>query len=579
MNQQYRSFLIDRAAANADSRTVPASLSSEEPYERFGGAEILSHNPAAIDLSRSTGGLPLLFAHDQAQPIGLVENIRLEGGRLTGTLRFGESAKAQEVFKDVQAGILRNMSIGYRVIESETTPTGYLVTKWALYEASVVSVPADPSVGINRSLEGARTMNTADQQTSAATEIRELVRIGRLDPEFADQLIARNVTPQQASVEVLRRMAARSEDQAVTSRADIGPAARRDDPVLRTRAMAEALAFRIAGIEPSDAAREFTGLRVVDMARDLLEARGVSTFRLSPSAILERAMHGASDFPQLLLGTGERVLAAGYQSYSGGIKRVSKPSTARDFRAKSRLHLGEMPRLLKVIEGGEYTHGSTAEAAESYALSTYGRIFAITRQALINDDLGAFGEMAMKFGRAAAEFEASYLVDLLVSNPVMSDTKALFHAGHGNLSATGAAIDLTTLGAAKKAMRLQKGLDGVTPIDATPRFLIVPAALETVALQYLTQTTPAQASQVNPFPGQLELVVDPRLDAKSSTAWYLAADPAIVEGLEHAYLEGQQGPYVEIRQGFEIDAVEIKCRLDFGAGFSDWRGWYRNPGA
>ncbi len=84
---------------------------------------------------------------------------------------------------------------------------------------------------------------------------------------------------------------------------------------------------------------------------------------------------------------------------------------------------------------------------------------------------------------------------------------------------------------------------------------------------------------MNPFANTLELVVDPRLDAKSETAWYLAADPATVDGLEHAYLEGQAGPYVELRNGFEVDAVQIKCRLDFGAGFVDHRGWYRNPGA
>jgi len=198
---------------------------------------------------------------------------------------------------------------------------------------------------------------------------------------------------------------------------------------------------------------------------------------------------------------------------------------------------------------------------------------------LINDDLGAFVAMTGQFGRAAAEFEAQYLVTLLASNPVMADTKALFHTGHGNLAGTGAAISIASLGTAKQAMRLQKGLDGTTPIDATPKHLIVPAALETIALQYLAQTTPNQSSLVNPFAGQLSLIVDPRLDALSATRWYLAADSATVEGLEHAYLQGQEGPYIEQRLGFEVDGVEMKCRLDFGAGFTDYRGWYSNPGA
>ncbi len=502
-----------------------------------------------------------------------MENVRLEGRRLVGLLRFGLSAKAQEVWRDVQTGILRNLSVGYRVIESETTPTGWRVTRWMPHEASVVSVPADPSVGINRSFQGASTME--QQQTTREQDIRDMVRVANLDSGFADDLLARNLSAEEARAAGLSQLAGRSAAAGITGRTQPDPA----DPANRTRAMGEALAWRFAGIAPSDAAREFVGMRIVDMARDLLEARGQRTARMSPSAIIERAMHTTSDFSALLLGTGERILRNGYLSYAAGIKRVSRETAARDFRAKQRLMLGEMPALKKVNEGGEYTQGSAAESAESYALATYGRIFSISRQAMVNDDLGAFAAVAGKFGRAAAELEAGYLVDLLASNPNMSDSVALFHANHGNLAASGGAISVSTLGAAKKAMRLQTGLDGATPIDATPRFLIVPAALETVALQYLAQITPADSTKVNPFANTLELVVDPRLDAKSATAWYMAADPATVDGLEHAYLEGQPGPYAELRNGFEVDAVEIKCRLDFGAGFVDWRGWYRNPGA
>ena len=572
------SLLLDRSAADSQARTVQASLSSDEPIQRCDGTETLIHTPDAIDLTRAADGLPLLFAHDQSQPIGIVDGVRIDGSRLVGMLRFGESAKAGEVFADVQAGILRNVSIGYRVIDSEASATGYLVTKWQLYEASIVSVPADASVGINRSIEGDLPMKLNEVRI-VEIQIREAVVMGGLDPSVADDMIKRNLTIDAARAEVMNKMAARSLAQNVTSRADIAIGSDLADPAVRLRFMGEALACRFAGAAPSDAARNFVGMRVIDMAKELLEARGISTNRMSPSTIIERSMNGSSDFPNLLLATGERTLRAAYLSYAGGIKNASRPTTAVDFRAKHRLKLGEMPQLLKVNEGGEFKRGSTAESDETYSLGTYGRIFAITRQALINDDLGAFVTMTGQFGRAAAEFEAQYLVTLLASNPVMADTKALFHTGHGNLAGTGAAISITSLGTAKQAMRLQKGLDGTTPIDATPKHLIVPAALETIALQYLAQTTPNQSSLVNPFAGQLSLIVDPRLDALSATRWYLAADSATVEGLEHAYLQGQEGPYIEQRLGFEVDGVEMKCRLDFGAGFTDYRGWYSNPGA
>jgi hypothetical protein len=238
------------------------------------------------------------------------------------------------------------------------------------------------------------------------------------------------------------------------------------------------------------------------------------------------------------------------------------------------------PALLKVPEGGEFKYGSMAESKESYSLATYGRIFGISRQALVNDDLGAFVDMALRFGRAAAEFECQNLVDLLVSNPTMGDTVALFHtATHGNLAGAGGAISVTTLGAGKEAMRLQKDLDKKTVIDVTPKFLVVPAKQETLAQQYLSTLQANQASSVNPFAGNLELVVEPRLDANSGTAWYLAADPAIFDTIEYSYLEGEEGVQLDVRVGFNIDGVEFKARLDFGAGVLDFRGLYKNPGA
>ncbi|GAB1393339.1 hypothetical protein MASR1M60_15020 [Rhodocyclaceae bacterium] len=575
---RYRFLELDRAKANTQSRTVPASLSSEEPVDRFGSAEVLSHDNEAIDLSRAAQGLPLLFSHDKTQPIGIVEGVHIENRRLVGTLRFGNSAKAAEVFRDVQDGILRNVSIGYRVIESEQTPTGWKVTKWGPHEASVVSIPADPSVGINRSFEKENTMQQQTQTQEA--DIRELVRIAGFETNIADDLVTRNLSLVDARHEIITHLAKRSDDQGVSSRVAKGVDEQgHANPEFRARAMSEALAYRFGGIEPSDAAREFTGMRITDMAKDLLELRGITTRGLSVSQILERSLHTTSDFPNLLLGTGERILRNGYQSYSGGLKRAARETSARDFRAKQALMLSEAPALLKVNEGGEFKRGSMTEAKESYSLETFGRIFSISRQAMVNDDLQAFAEMTGKYGRASAEFEAGYLVDLLASNPTMSDSVALFHADHGNLAGTGTVISVTSLGAATKAMRLQKGLDDTTPIDATPKFLIVPAALEMVALQYLAQVTPDTSANVNPYAGKLELIVDPRLDAKSATAWYLASDPAALAGLEYAYLEGQRGPYVEVRNGFDIDAVEIKARLDFGAGFLDWRGWYKNAGA
>lgn len=151
-----RVLTLNRAAANPAERTVPASLSSETPVLRWYGREILVHSREAVNLERASDGLPMLFQHHADQPIGIVENVRLDNGQLRGQLRFSNNPKAQEIFDDVRGGFLRNLSIGYSVDRFEETADSddVRVTGWTLLEASVVTVPADASVGINRSLPG-----------------------------------------------------------------------------------------------------------------------------------------------------------------------------------------------------------------------------------------------------------------------------------------------------------------------------------------------------------------------------------------------------------------------------------------
>ena len=194
---------------------------------------------------------------------------------------------------------------------------------------------------------------------------------------------------------------------------------------------------------------------------------------------------------------------------------------------------------------------------------------------IINDDLGAFSDISSRFGAGAASFEATQLVALLEANGVMGDGQPLFHASHGNLAASGGALAEDTLSAARVAMRKQTGLSGDL-IDVTPQFLIVPPDLETTAEKLLSTVQATRAEDVNPFT-RLTLIVEPRLS--SATRWFVAASPTTIDGLEYAYLEGAPGPQIETRQGFDVDGLEIKVRLDFGAGFVDWRGFYRNDGA
>jgi hypothetical protein len=277
--------------------------------------------------------------------------------------------------------------------------------------------------------------------------------------------------------------------------------------------MAEALACRYSGKAPSDPAREFMGAPVSELARECLQAAGIRIPR-QPSEIIRLAAMQTADFPGLLTGTGQRLLLDAYAAATPAIKLVARRSTVTDFRTKYILRLGEAPSLLKITEANpEIQHGLRAEVKESYRAYTYARIFPITREALINDDLSAFADFVRAFGIAAATLEGTLLSDLLVSNPTMSDTYALFATEHSNLnSGAGSAFGTSGLSAARKGMRLQTGIDGTTVLDIPPAFVVGPAALETSIESVLTAITyPATPTDANVFLNRLKPVIVPYL--------------------------------------------------------------------
>jgi hypothetical protein len=236
----------------------------------------------------------------------------------------------------------------------------------------------------------------------------------------------------------------------------------------------------------------------------------------------------------------------------------------------SRVALSEAPSLSKVVEGGEYKYGTFSEGSEKYRLFTYGKVVGITRETIINDDLDAFSRIPTLFGGAAARLEANTVYGVFTANAAMSDTVALFHASHGNL--TNALLNVAGIGTCRNLMRLQTWLGGNDPMNINPRYLIVPSALEVAASQLKAQLTPAQASNANPLSNTFDIIVEARLDGNSALNYYMAADPSEIDTIEYAYLEGEDGPYIETREGFGRDGIEIKIRHDFAAKAIDYRG-------
>ena len=459
--------------------------------------------------------------------------------------------------------------------------------------SSAAPAVAAPSNDQARAIDAARAEGVR-MEAERQAGIREAVKLGGLEATFADELIARSdMTASDAGMAVLREQAKRSAATPTRSAADIRTVT--DETGVRRAAMSDAIALRCnpgASVRTDagrvEAARQYRGHNLIDLARSCIEAAGGNTAGLSRREVavlalnLDHDMRGragmqsSSDLPQIMGSTVNRTLRAAYELQARTFVGWARRSTAPDFRQVARVQLSESSAFKGVKEGGEYKALHFGDGAEKYALSKFGGIISLTWESLVNDDLGAFDRIPTALAAEAAALEGDIVYGILTGNHKMSDGKNLFHADHGNLG-QGAGIDENALGAARAAMRKQKGAQGRV-LNLTPSFLIVGPDNETAANKYTSASfVAAKAGDVNPnFNTSLEVVVEGRIEGKD---WFMSAAPTLVDTVEFAYLEGEEGLYTEQRVGFEVDGLQIKARHAFAAKAIDYRALYRNPGA
>lgn len=367
----------------------------------------------------------------------------------------------------------------------------------------------------------------------------------------------------------------------------------RDEMTVRLAGLELAILHRIAPrTQLDDNGRQYRGMSLLEMGREFLESNNVACRGLDRMALATRMLtfrapgfHTTADFPSLFANVANKRLRAAYDENPGTYTMWARRApNAPDFKNISVVQLSGAPDLLQTNEHGEFKYGTMQDGAEAYAVLTYGRIVALTRQAIVNDDLRGFDRLVGAFGNSARRLENRLVYAQLTANAALSDGTALFHANHGNLgTGAGSALQFSALSAGRTAMRLQKGLQG-EELNIAPGQLIVPAALEQTAYQLTSsQYTPALKSEINEFRQggrtALEPIVEPLLDASSATAWYLSASNSQIDTVEYAYLDGAEGPVIETEMGFDVDGVSYKCRLDFAAKAIDFRGLYKANGA
>jgi len=351
------------------------------------------------------------------------------------------------------------------------------------------------------------------------------------------------------------------------------------DDADKFRAAGENAILSRAGIVQADGQNPLRGYRLIEIARASLERSSASNGRgMSSMDVVATAFTTTSDFPALLTSTARASLLRGYDEAPETFDQWTRPGTLTDFREASKAGLGFFSDLDKIPEDGEYKYGTFGSTGQAIALATYGKLFPITRQAIINDDLGAFTAVPQKMGRAAKRTIGNLVYAILANNPKMADNVALFHATHGNL-ATGAGITSASVGALRKLMMAQK-VDG-QPVNIPLRFLLVPPDEEDNAIlvrdnQYEVKSDGSVSSNANTQRNRFEVVADGRL---ASGAWFGAADPNLFDTIEVAYLDGVQQPFLDQKDGWTVDGTEYKVRIDAGVAPLDFRGLSKNPGA
>lgn len=334
-----------------------------------------------------------------------------------------------------------------------------------------------------------------------------------------------------------------------------------------------------AGMEAAEKGNCFNGWTLSELARASLSERDVSVSGMDRNTMVGLAFtHHSSDFGNILQDVAHKSMLKGYEEAAESFTQFTSKGSLSDFRASHRVDLTTFPNLDRVEEGAEYKYGTIGDRGEQIVLATYGKLFKITRQAIINDDLSELTRVPRLMGRAAIRTVGDLVFAVLSGNPKMSDGTALFHANHGNL-ASGADLSVASISAAMTKMRTQK--DGNAVLNIMPRYLLTSVANEATAMALLAaeyDPVLADAKVPNPIRNRLSVISDARLDGNEfGGASFLLADGNITDTIEVAYLDGNDQPYLEQQAGFNVDGAAYKVRIDAGVAPLSWRTMVKMP--
>ena len=633
---QTRLAVLTPASFNAESRTVEVTWTTGAAVRRYDFwadeeySEELEVSDSAIDMGLlNTGAAPVLDSHAMhglKSQLGVVERAWLSNGEGRAILRLSQREEVAGIVADIEAGIIRNISVGYSVQKYQITrgqgqlPV-YRAVRWTPKELSFVTVPADAGATTRDAPQQGEScifttrgnaMDPNDNGGTAAPAADDAANIEQQQLAQREAAEAANVRSAEIVALATRHGMTDKAEGWIRSGKPIGDI-RADvltalvaadqarggnfnhvvpgmDEADKQRAATETmLLHRANAIDPATKARvqierdnPMRGYTLLELARRSLERTGVRTDGLSKLELVGRAFtQSGSDFPVLLENTMHKALQGAYAVAADTWSRFCARGSVSDFRAHNRYRTGSIGNLDSLSELGEFKHKALPDGEKATVTAgTKGNIVTLSRQAIINDDLSAFVGVLNMLGRAAARTIEADVYTLLASNPTLEDGVALFHATHGNIG-TGGAPSVTSFDNARSLMALQTDVSGNDYLDLRPSIWLGPTASGGLARvingsQYDPDAN-NKLQRANAVYGMFADVIDtPRI---SGTTWYAFASPADAPVIDVSFLDGNDAPFLDMEEGFSVDGARYKVRLDYGIAAIDYRGAVRNAGA
>lgn len=624
----------------ADDGAIVLTMSTETPCPgNFAAREVLVHQADAVDLARANQrGLPVTTEHTHpgssaATVIGRARPLTLEGKALRAPVEFSERKQAAAVRSDIDAGILTDCSIEasidlrHSIVQADDT---LLHKRWTPKAVALVPIGADPNATIDRAtvarirreIPMSDEIENEGEETLADTR-RELAVRQLLDavPNHAAgrALVQRALTEEWTETRArnaLLELLGRTGDGTGAGAGegdDTGPAAGagaiqggEDETAKLQRALEDAVQIR-SGSAPADVITRapenpWCGSKLIDMARSWYKRTGVDVTAMDDGKvaqyILQRAIdpgtaqYDTTDFTEILENVLNKQLFRGFDEAPVTWSEWCGTRDVADFKAFTAPRLSQFSSLPVVAENAQLQNLTQADQKEGGQLVNYGGKHSLTWQAMLNDDLSAFGDQAMRLGEAANRTIDENVYALLVSNtgagPAMNDTNNLFDsANHANVITTGGAPSEAEVKAIQDLMGRQTD-DNSILLGIMPQIAVVPHLLRNAAQKVAVSLTLPDSNggdEPNAVANTFRVVGSARLTAEleaattlpaTAEAWYMTSRPG--ESIVVAFLNGQRRPLIRRDEGWSVLSAHWSVVMPHDVYATDWRGIVINHG-